>query len=74
MSIRAFLARLLGSSASDRGPVRHSGHDVADLVRETMGPLAGGGEGGRITGHSVYRLLDNETASDLADGGAVGLD
>lgn len=67
MSIRAFLRRLFRPSHEDRSPVRHAGHELADHVRETIGPLAGGGEGGRLTGHSVYGMLENESASDRPD-------
>jgi hypothetical protein len=67
MSIRKFLRELFRSSPSEKRPIRHEGHELADHVRETIGPLAGGGEGGRLTGHSVYGMLEDESASDPRD-------
>ncbi|MGD2102466.1 MAG: hypothetical protein PVG83_09550 [Acidimicrobiia bacterium] len=62
MSIRRFLRELFRPSPSDSGPARHGGHELSDHVREVLGPQAGGGEG-RLTGHSVYNLLEDEVAS-----------
>lgn len=69
MGIRRFLRELFRASPSESGAVRHSGHELADRVRETIGPLAGGGEGGRLTGHSVYGMLEDEVAKDREDEG-----
>ncbi|HXV72779.1 MAG TPA: hypothetical protein VEB69_15425 [Acidimicrobiia bacterium] len=64
MSIRGrFLRELSSSTPSNSGLVRHAGHELADQVRETIGTLAGGGEGGRLAGHSVYNLLEDEATS-----------
>lgn len=67
MSLRKFLRELFRSSPSDKRRVRPEGHELADHVRETIGPLAGGGEGGRLTGHSVYAMLEDENPSDRQD-------
>lgn len=64
MSIRKFLRGLFRSSPSDNRTVRHAGHELAGHVRDTIGPLAGGGEGGRLTGHSIYGLLEDEAARE----------
>ena len=64
MSIRMFLRRLFNPAPSDSRPVRHAGHDLADHVRETIGPVAGGGEGGRLTGSAVYRMLEDEAEAE----------
>ena len=64
MSVKGFFRALLHPPADGRG-AHHSGDDLAHKVRETIGPLAGGGGGGRITGHAVYRLLEDEVDEDI---------
>jgi len=59
MSVRGFFRGLFHPRPDGRG-ARHSGDDLADKVRETIGPLSGGGFGGRITGSAVYRRLEDE--------------
>ena len=62
MSLRGFFRSLFSGRRSGDASFRHSGHDLADHVRETIGPLGGGGEGGRVTGHAVYELLEDDPA------------
>lgn len=57
------LAGVVPVDALDSGLVRHAGHEMADQVRKTIGTLARGGEGDRLTGHSVYNLLEDEATS-----------
>jgi len=63
MSVKGFFRALLHPPA-DGGGAHHSGDDLAEKVRETVGPLAAGGVGGRLTGHSVYRLLEDEVEEE----------
>lgn len=59
MSIRRFLRALLRPDPDDRR-VTHRGDDIAEEVREAIGPLGGGSRGGgRLTGSAVYRHLED---------------
>ena len=51
---------LFSPSRPEDGRARHAGDDLADKVRDVMGPQAGGAFGGRMTGNAVYRLLEDE--------------
>ena len=64
MSIRGFLRALFGSPPPGSGRAHHAGDDLADRVRETMGPQSGGAFGGRMTGNAVYHLLEDEVEAD----------
>ncbi len=61
MGIRNFFRLLVRGMPAER-PARHTGHDVADTVRDAMGPLGGGGGGhgsnGRMSGNAVYKHLE----------------
>lgn len=62
--MRGFLRALL-QQQPDRQPQPHSGDQLADEIRQTIGPLASGpgAGGGRMTGRSVYRHLEDRDRS-----------
>lgn len=62
MGIRRFLRNLFSGARTT--PNRHRGHDLADTVRDAIGPQGGGGDGGRMTGSRVYRHLEDNIADD----------
>ena len=64
MSIKGFLRALFRGTPEDEHPMHNPGDDLADTIREGMGPQASGGLGGRMTGHSVYELLEDDSDDD----------
>lgn len=64
MSMRGFF-RALFKPKPDRPTQPHRGDELAEEIRETMGPLASGpgAAGGRMTGRSVYRHLEDRDRS-----------
>jgi len=60
MSILGFVKAFFRGNGANYKNSRHAGDDLAEEIREAMGPQAGGGAGGgRITGSAVYKLLEN---------------
>lgn len=58
MSIRGFFRALLRRDPARRP--EHSGDELADEIRETLGPQGGGSAGGgRMTGSAVYHHLED---------------
>jgi hypothetical protein len=59
MSLRRFVRALLRGGGRRRRPA-HSGDDLAEEIRETIGPVSGGDAGtGRMSGGGVYRHLED---------------
>lgn len=57
MGFRQFWRAFRATKGQSR-PASPEDH-LADDVRETMGPLAGGGGGGHMTGESVYHYIED---------------
>ncbi|MCP3989405.1 MAG: hypothetical protein GY724_10045 [Actinomycetia bacterium] len=67
MSIRGFFRALFKPKPSDgRGSPRPE-DGLAETIRETLGPLGGGGFGGRMTGSAVYRMLEDNADNQPED-------
>ena len=58
MGLGRFVKELFGGRVEPRIP--HEGDELAEDIRDAMGPQAGGGRGGgRMTGSAVYKLFEN---------------
>lgn len=71
MSLRNFLRLLIKGVPESGTRVRHGGHEIADTVRDAMGPQAGGGGqgagGGRMTGNAVYKHFERTLGPNHPD-------
>ncbi|MEM9610423.1 MAG: hypothetical protein AAGA99_23625 [Actinomycetota bacterium] len=69
MSIRRFLRALFKPTPSTVSTTPQKSDGLVEEIRETLGPQAGGGLGGRMTGSAVYRRLEDRGTSSSNDVG-----
>ena len=67
MSIRGFFRALFRPSQPDPTAGRLPEDDLADEIREAMGPVASGGTGGHITGSAIYKKIEEDAGLDDPD-------
>ncbi len=67
MSIRRFLQALFKPTSSTASNAPQRTDDLVEEIRETLGPQAGGGLGGRMTGSAVYHRLEDGSTRPSKD-------